>query len=72
MTAIELQDFLHVYSMISSATDRKEPGLLLNKYDAVLQQVRFTYSPGGNAGVTKPPLTGMTGKCATESSNRSN
>lgn len=45
MTAIELQDFLHVYSMISFRDGRKEPGLLLNKYDAVLQQVRFYFIP---------------------------
>lgn len=45
MTAIELQDFLHVYSMVSFRNGRKEPGLLINKYDGVLQQVCFYFIP---------------------------
>jgi hypothetical protein len=53
MTAIELQDFLHVYSMVSFRNGRKEPGLLVNKYDAVLQQVRFYFIPQAEMQVYK-------------------
>lgn len=48
MTSIELQDFIHVYSMFSFRDGRKEPGILINKYNIESGMVDFYFIPQFN------------------------
>lgn len=41
MNAIELQDFLHVYSMFSFHDGRHVPGIVINKYNLLSTQVEY-------------------------------
>lgn len=48
MTSIELQDHLHVYSMFSFTNGKKEPGILINKYDLESSSVMHYFIPQVN------------------------
>lgn len=43
MTSIEIQDHLNVYSIFSFRDGRKEPGLLINRYNLQLSQVEYYF-----------------------------
>ena len=43
MTSIELQDFLHIYSMFSFRDGSKVPGILVNKYNVTTTQVEYYF-----------------------------
>ena len=43
MTAIELQDFLHVYSMLSFSDGSHAPGIVVNKYNVFTTQVDYYF-----------------------------
>ena len=43
MTAIELQDHLHVYSMFSFRDGRNVPGIVVNKYNLYSMQVEYYF-----------------------------
>lgn len=45
MTTIEIQDFIHVYSMFSFKDGRKEPGIVINKYNLEKAEVEFFFIP---------------------------
>ena len=45
MTTIEIQDFIHVYSMFSFRDGRKEPGIVINKYNLEKAEVEFFFIP---------------------------
>ncbi|MBL0105679.1 MAG: hypothetical protein IPP51_18985 [Bacteroidetes bacterium] len=45
MTTIEIQDFIHVYSMFSFTDGRKEPGILINKYNLNKAEVEYFFIP---------------------------
>lgn len=45
MTTIEIQDFIHVYSMFSFKDGRKEPGIIINKYNLEKAEVEFFFIP---------------------------
>jgi hypothetical protein len=41
MTALEIQDYIHVYSVFSFRDGRKEPGICFNRYN--IQEARIDY-----------------------------
>ena len=43
MTAREIQDFIHLYSMISFRDGRKESGILVNKYNPTEACVEYYF-----------------------------
>ena len=43
MTAIELQDYLHVYSMLSFKDGSHVPGIVVNKYNVFTTQVDYYF-----------------------------
>ncbi|MFN8143408.1 MAG: hypothetical protein U0073_03215 [Bacteroidia bacterium] len=45
MTAIEIQDFIHVYSMFSFRNGAKEPGIIINKYNLTLSEIEYYFIP---------------------------
>ena len=45
MTTLELQDFIHVYSMFSFRDGRKEPGICINKYNLGLGHIDYYFIP---------------------------
>lgn len=45
MTAIEIQDFIHVYSMFSFRNGTKEPGIIINKYNLILSEIEYYFIP---------------------------
>lgn len=45
MTTIELQDFIHIYSMVSFKDGRKEPGIIINKYNLEKAEVEYFFIP---------------------------
>lgn len=45
MTTIELQDYMHVYSMFSFSDGRKESGILINKYNLQTSCVQYYFIP---------------------------
>ncbi len=45
MTTLELQDYLHIYSMFSFQDGRKEPGICINKYNLTTAQIEFYFIP---------------------------
>lgn len=45
MSTLEIQDYLHIYSMFSFADGRKEPGLLINKYNIIKGEIEYLFIP---------------------------
>lgn len=45
MTTLELQDYIHVYSMFSFHDGRKEPGICINKYNLTTAQIEYYFIP---------------------------
>src|SRR4051794_39757191 len=45
MTTIELQDYIHVYSMFSFRDGRKEAGIVVNKYNIQTTEVEYYFIP---------------------------
>ncbi len=45
MSALEIQDFLHLYSMFSFNDGRKEPGILINKYNTTKGEIEYFFVP---------------------------
>jgi len=43
MTAFEIQDYIHVYSMFSFRDGRKLPGIIVNKYNVAKARVEFYF-----------------------------
>ena len=43
MSTLEIQDHLHVYSMFSFKDGRKEPGILINKYNMIKAEVEYFF-----------------------------
>ena len=43
MSASELLDFFHVYSMFSFRNGRREPGILINKYNPVTTSIEYLF-----------------------------
>src|SRR5438045_2034695 len=43
MTSIEIQDHIHVYSMFSFRDGRKEPGIVINKYNVSNSMLEFYF-----------------------------
>ena len=43
MTAIEIQDYLHLYSMFSFRDGRHVPGIVVNKYNLSSTQVEYYF-----------------------------
>ena len=43
MTTLELQDYLHVYSMFSFRDGKKEPGICINKYNITTAQIEYYF-----------------------------
>ena len=43
MTSIEIQDHIHVYSMFSFRDGRKEPGIVINKYNMTNSMLEFYF-----------------------------
>ena len=43
MTAFEMQDYIHVYSMFSFRDGRKLPGIIVNKYNVAKARVEFFF-----------------------------
>ena len=43
MTTLELQDFIHIYSMFSFKDGRKEPGIIINKYNLNKGEVDYFF-----------------------------
>ncbi|REJ82830.1 MAG: hypothetical protein DWQ44_01565 [Bacteroidetes bacterium] len=48
MSAIELQDHIHVYSMFSFKSGRKEAGIIFNKYNIHLSEIEYFFIPHFN------------------------
>src|SRR5690348_15374271 len=53
MTATEIQDFIHVYSMFSFKDGRKEPGIVINKYNLEKAEVEYFFIPQDNMNAYK-------------------
>ncbi len=45
MTTLELQDYIHVYSMFSFRDGKKEPGICINKYNLTLGEIEYYFIP---------------------------
>lgn len=45
MAPLEIQDYLHIYSMFSFKDGRKEPGLLINKYNIIKAEIEYFFIP---------------------------
>ena len=45
MTTFEIQDFIHVYSMFSFKDGKKEPGIVINKYNLEKAGVEYFFIP---------------------------
>jgi hypothetical protein len=45
MTALEIQDALNVYSMITFWDGRKEPGILINRFNIQRSRVEYFFVP---------------------------
>ena len=43
MTSREIQDFIHLYSMVSFRDGRKEAGILINRYNATAASVEYFF-----------------------------
>ena len=43
MTSIEIQDFIHIYSMFSFSDGSKIPGIVVNKYNVSIAQVEYYF-----------------------------
>ncbi|MBP6335175.1 MAG: hypothetical protein KA444_06850 [Bacteroidia bacterium] len=43
MSSIEIQDYLHLYSMFSFKDGRKEPGILINKYNLIKAEIEYFF-----------------------------
>ena len=43
MTALEIQDFIHLYSLITFRDGRKESGIIVNKYNATEACVEYYF-----------------------------
>lgn len=45
MTALEIQDYIHVYSVFSFRDGRKEPGICFNKYNISEARIDYYFIP---------------------------
>lgn len=45
MSSLEIQDYLHLYSMFSFKDGRKEPGILINKYNIIKGEIEYLFVP---------------------------
>jgi hypothetical protein len=45
MTTLELQDYIHVYSMFSFRDGKKEPGICINKYNLSEARIEYFFIP---------------------------
>ena len=45
ITTLELQEFIHVYSMFSFHDGRKEAGICINKYNLTTAQIEYYFIP---------------------------
>ena len=43
MTSIEIQDFVHIYSMFSFSDGTKAPGIIVNKYNVSTMQIDYFF-----------------------------
>ena len=43
MTTLELQDYLHIYSMFSFRDGKQEPGICINKYNITTAQIEYYF-----------------------------
>lgn len=50
MSTIEVQDYIHVYSMFSFRDGRKEPGIIVNKYNVVESRIEYFFISHSNMG----------------------
>lgn len=48
MTAQEIQDYIHVYSVFSFRDGRKEPGICFNKYNVSEAKIDYYFIPQVN------------------------
>ncbi len=48
MAPFEIQDYLHLYSMISFKDGRKEAGLIINKYNLMKGEIEYFFIPQVN------------------------
>ena len=48
MTVLEIQDSINVYSMVTFWHGRKEPGILINRYNSQRSQVEYFFVPQEN------------------------
>ena len=48
MTLLEIQDYVHVYSMFSFADGKKEPGICVNKYNITEGHIEVYFIPQVN------------------------
>lgn len=48
MSTLEIQDYLNIYSMFSFKNGRKEPGILINKYNIILGEIEYLFVPQMN------------------------
>lgn len=48
MTALEIQDAINVYSMFTFWDGRKEPGILINRFNLQRSQVEYFFVPQEN------------------------
>jgi len=45
MTTLELQDYIHIYSMFTFKDGRKEAGICINKYNLISAQIEYYFIP---------------------------
>ena len=45
MTILELQDYIHVYSMFTFRDGKKEPGICINKYNIAAGHIEYYFIP---------------------------
>ncbi|MEO0311229.1 MAG: hypothetical protein RIQ89_886 [Bacteroidota bacterium] len=43
MTPLELQDYIHVYSLVSFKTGSKESGIIINKYNTAAATIAYFF-----------------------------
>lgn len=45
MTILEIQDYIHVYSMFTFRDGRKEAGICMNKYNLATAEIEYFFIP---------------------------
>ena len=70
MSTIEVQDFIHVYSMFSFRDGRKQPGIIVNKYNVSAACVEYFFINQSDMGAYRQAFEGYDREACARLSHR--